>query len=41
MKTYNVYDSYGVLVRGGFNSYKAAYTFLIANNRYDWYIQQN
>lgn len=39
MKIFRVYDSYGVLVRGGFTSYKAAFSFLIMCQRYDWTIK--
>lgn len=37
-KKYCVYDSYNHIVRGGFDSYKAAYTFKIVMNRLDWKI---
>lgn len=39
MKKYSIYDSYGYLIRGNFNSYKAAYTFKIVMNRLDWTIK--
>lgn len=35
---YNITDSQGNLVRGGFTSYQAAFTFLISRGRYDWII---
>lgn len=39
MKKYSIYDSYGYLIRGNFNSYRAAYTFKIVMNRLDWTIK--
>lgn len=39
MKRYSVYDSYGQLVRGGFSTWKAAYTFKIVMNRLDWKVK--
>lgn len=39
MKYYTVYDSYGKLVKSGFPTYKAAYTFIIMCGRYDWTIK--
>lgn len=38
-KKYSIYDSYGYLIRGNFNSYRAAYTFKIVMNRLDWTIK--
>lgn len=34
---YHIYDTQGSLV-GKFNSYQAAFTFLISRGRYDWKI---
>ena len=39
MKKYSIYDSYGYLIRGNFNSYRAAYIFKIVMNRLDWTIK--
>lgn len=39
MKKYNIYDSYGHTVRGGFKSYKEAHNFKIIMNRLDWTIK--
>lgn len=36
---YNVYDSVGKLVKSGFPTYKAAYSFIISRQRYDWIIK--
>lgn len=38
-RKYSIYDSYGYLIRGNFNSYRAAYTFKIVMNRLDWTIK--
>lgn len=35
---YNVYDTCGKLVKANFPTWKAAFTFLIMNQRYDWTI---
>lgn len=36
---YSVYDSVGNLVKSGFPTYKAAYSFIISRQRYDWIIK--
>ena len=36
---YSIYDSYGKLVKSGFPTWKAAYTFIISRQRYDWAIK--
>lgn len=38
-KKYAVYDSLGNILKS-FNSYQAAFTFKIMNQRYDWKIKE-
>ena len=35
----SIYDKYGKLVKSGFPNYKAAFTYLICMQRYDWTIK--
>lgn len=37
---YDIYDSYGQLVRGNFPSYQKAFNFCFINQRYDWNIRK-
>lgn len=36
---YSIYDSVGKLVKSDFPTYKAAYSFIISRQRYDWIIK--
>ena len=36
---YNIYSKKGEFIKGGFPTYKAAFTHLIMNQRYDWIIK--